>query len=92
MTDSDYERAFCASCGGLICNGDCYDPDNIENVAGIPTCCCGSEELALPLRNLEEMGNLDAKPLSFILDVIISRSNAINNVKDPLCDTRWWAP
>ena len=30
----------CVDCGGACHNRDYYDPDNAENVAGIPPCDC----------------------------------------------------
>ena len=34
---------MCTDCGGIVRNRDFYDPDNVENVAGIPPCNCRSQ-------------------------------------------------
>ncbi|NLX48841.1 MAG: hypothetical protein GXY82_02985 [Methanospirillum sp.] len=39
------DRALCADCGDIVPNWDFYDPDNLQNVAGIPVCNCRARRL-----------------------------------------------
>jgi len=45
------EHAACADCGGACRDRDYHDPDNAENVAGVPACTCRSRRPAASVRD-----------------------------------------